>query len=196
MARPFPRSAAQRPDAAIFQHDRSPARRAGFAASGPELMLPSGDGDLHLGGAAARFQIMGCGGSACCRVRMDAGAIGGTGTVPKDQQSGLISMLALLRTFLILGRVSNLPTIWSNCLAGWWLGGAENTEKVPLLFAGTSFLYLGGMFLNDAFDADFDREYRKERPIPSGAISLGLVYRWGLIWLGLGGVCLILLGGR
>jgi len=43
---------------------------------------------------------------------------------------------------------------------------------------------------------EFDRQYRKERPIPSGAISLGLVCRWGLIWLGLGGVCLILLGVR
>ena len=29
----------------------------------------------------------------------------------------------LLRTLLILGRVSNLPTVWSNCLAGWLLDG-------------------------------------------------------------------------
>ena len=27
--------------------------------------------------------------------------------------------MASFRTFLTLGRVSNLPTVWSNCLAGW-----------------------------------------------------------------------------
>ena len=41
-----------------------------------------------------------------------------------------------LRSLLILGRVSNLPTVWSNCFAGWWLGGGENFAKLPLLFLG------------------------------------------------------------
>ena len=27
------------------------------------------------------------------------------------------------RAWLVLSRGSNLPTVWSNCLAGWWLGG-------------------------------------------------------------------------
>jgi len=85
-----------------------------------------------------------------------------------------------LRTFLILGRVSNLPTVWSNCLAGWWLGGGGNFRNLPFLLAGATFLYVGGMFLNDAFDAEFDRRYRKERPIPSGMIELKSVWRWGL----------------
>ena len=102
--------------------------------------------------------------------------------------------MALLRTLLIVGRVSNLPTLWSNCLAGWWLGGAGNPERLPLLVAGASLLYLGGMFLNDAFDAQYDRQYRPERPIPAGDIGLTMVWRWGLIVLGLGGVSLILLG--
>ena len=31
------------------------------------------------------------------------------------------------------------------------------------------------MYLNDAFDVRFDRSFRPERPIPSGAISLGWV---------------------
>lgn len=83
------------------------------------------------------------------------------------------------RTLLVLGRVSNLPTVWSNCLAGWWLGGGGNFARLPLLFLGVTLLYLGGMFLNDAFDADFDRQHRPERPIPSGRISDGLVWRWG-----------------
>jgi hypothetical protein len=99
-----------------------------------------------------------------------------------------------LRTLLILGRVSNLPTVWSNCLAGWWLGGGENFGKLPLLFLGVSALYTGGMFLNDAFDADFDRQRRAERPVPSGAISLAAVWRWGWAWLALGLLCLTILG--
>jgi hypothetical protein len=99
-----------------------------------------------------------------------------------------------LRTLVILGRVSNLPTVWSNCLAGWWLGGGENFANLPYLFFGVSALYLGGMYLNDAFDADFDRQHRPDRPIPSGAISLPVVWGWGLAWLGLGVLSLILVG--
>jgi 4-hydroxybenzoate polyprenyltransferase len=91
-----------------------------------------------------------------------------------------------LRTFLVLGRVSNLPTVWSNCLAGWWLGGGSNFNHLPYLLFGASFLYVGGMFLNDAFDAEFDLRYRKERPVPSGMIELKSVWRWGLGWLALG----------
>ena len=99
-----------------------------------------------------------------------------------------------LRALLALSRVSHLPTVWSNCLAGWWLGGGGNFAKLPLLFLGVSALYTGGMFLNDAFDADFDRQRHAERPIPSGAISLPAVWRWGLGWLGLGALCLTAVG--
>src|SRR5271154_4566292 len=98
------------------------------------------------------------------------------------------------RTLLILGRVSNLPTVWSNCLAGWWLSGGGNFWKLPLLFVGVSALYTGGMFLNDAFDADFDRQRRASRPIPSGAISLEAVWRWSLVWLALGILLLFFCG--
>jgi 4-hydroxybenzoate polyprenyltransferase len=100
----------------------------------------------------------------------------------------------LLRTLLILGRVSNLPTVWSNCLAGWWLSGGVNFWKLPLLLAGTSALYTGGMFLNDAFDADFDRQRRVSRPIPSGVISPDTVWLFGWAWLALGVFCLLFLG--
>jgi len=102
--------------------------------------------------------------------------------------------MSRLRTLLVLGRVSNLPTIWSNCLAGWWLAGGGNQAKLPWLFAGATFLYVGGMFLNDAFDVDFDCQHRKERPIPSGALSLKAVWAWGLTWLAMGSACLLALG--
>jgi hypothetical protein len=99
-----------------------------------------------------------------------------------------------LRTLLILGRVSNLPTVWSNCLAGWWLSGGGNFWKLPLLLLGASFLYAGGMFLNDAFDAEFDRQRRSSRPIPSGKISENAVWKFGWTWLALGILCLVFLG--
>lgn len=99
-----------------------------------------------------------------------------------------------LRTLLVLGRGSNLPTVWSNCLAGWWLGGGGNTAKLPLLLLGVSALYTGGVFLNDAFDAEFDRQRRPLRPIPSGAISARAVWRWSFAWLALGALALAFLG--
>jgi hypothetical protein len=98
------------------------------------------------------------------------------------------------RTLLILGRVSNLPTVWSNCLAGWWLSGGGNFWKLPFLLLGISALYTGGMFLNDAFDADFDQQRRASRPIPSGKISVDTVWRLGFGQLALGILCLLFLG--
>lgn len=98
------------------------------------------------------------------------------------------------RTLLLLGRVSNLPTVWSNCLAGWWLSGGGNLWKLPLVLLGTSALYTGGMFLNDAFDVDFDRQRRASRPIPSGAITEEWVWIYGWGWLVLGIVLLIFCG--
>ena len=97
-----------------------------------------------------------------------------------------------LRTLLVLARGSNLPTVWSNCLAGWWLGGGGNFWKLPFLFLGASLLYTGGMFLNDAFDEEFDRQRRPERPIPTGKIAAPLVWKLGLAQLGLG---VLLVGG-
>src|SRR5919106_1715629 len=96
------------------------------------------------------------------------------------------SPASYLRTLLVLGRASNLPTVWSNCLAGWALAGGlpltgdfrqmiDEPVRFLILCLGASLLYIGGMYLNDAFDADFDRQHRRERPIPSGAIGAGAV---------------------
>jgi hypothetical protein len=90
------------------------------------------------------------------------------------------------RTLLILGRVSNLPTVWSNCAAGWLLGGGGEPKTLLLLCLGATFYYVGGMFLNDACDAQFDTQHRSERPIPSGAISVRAVFGWGFGWMILG----------
>jgi 4-hydroxybenzoate polyprenyltransferase len=50
------------------------------------------------------------------------------------------------------------------------------------------------MYLNDAFDAQFDLQHRPERPIPSGAIESAAVWKWGLCWLILGLISASLLG--
>ncbi len=92
------------------------------------------------------------------------------------------------RTLFVLGRVSNLPTVWSNCLAAWLLGGGgTHWGRFGLLCVGATLLYIGGMYLNDAFDANFDAQHRRERPIPSGQISPRAVWQrgGGLLVLGL-----------
>jgi hypothetical protein len=99
-----------------------------------------------------------------------------------------------LRTLLVLGRTSNLPTVWSNCLAGWLLGGGGNVRKLFPLMTGATLLYLGGMYLNDAFDAQFDGQHRRERPIPSGAITAQSVWQIGFGLLAVGLILLFTLG--
>lgn len=98
------------------------------------------------------------------------------------------------RALLILGRVSNLPTVWSNCVAGWWLGGGGSGWALFDLCLGATLLYVGGMFLNDAIDVEFDRQHRQERPIPAGHISIGTVWWFALVLLGAGALLLIPLG--
>jgi len=90
----------------------------------------------------------------------------------------------MLTTLLKLGRVSNVPTVWSNTLAGAVLAGATgfNANSVLLLLAMT-LAYVGGMFLNDAFDRKLDSIERPERPIPSGIISASTVFILGFAML-------------
>jgi hypothetical protein len=92
-----------------------------------------------------------------------------------------------LRSYLQLGRVSNLPTVWTNVLAGGVLAGGTLSGRAlagPLV-AGTAF-YVGGMFLNDAFDREIDRRERADRPIPSGRVGVAEVFAigFGLLLVG------------
>lgn len=105
-----------------------------------------------------------------------------------------------LRTFLELGRVSNLPTVLTNVMCGALVARASigsgasplhppgSVVSVELLvaFGIATCFYLGGMWLNDAFDARWDARHRPERPIPSGRISLPLVYGVGFGALSMG----------
>jgi 4-hydroxybenzoate polyprenyltransferase len=85
------------------------------------------------------------------------------------------------RAYLLLARVSNLPTIWTNVAAGWFCAMASQNSIVdytadmqptgnPALLS-MSLFYMAGMFLNDVCDAPFDARARADRPIPAGDVS-------------------------
>jgi hypothetical protein len=94
--------------------------------------------------------------------------------------------MLLLRAILALSRPAYLPTIWSNCLAGWWLGGEGNGRSLPWLFGGATLLYLGGAFLKTTFEAELDREHSRAEPMPAGLVSQQSLWRWGVGLLALG----------
>lgn len=82
-----------------------------------------------------------------------------------------MSLATQCRACLVLGRASNLPTVWSNCLAACWLGGWNRPAVLVVLCAAASLLYVGGMYLNDVCDVEFDRRFRPERPIVAGVVT-------------------------
>ena len=100
-----------------------------------------------------------------------------------------------VKALYTVGRVSNLPTVWTNVLAAAILAGS--TFDKPWVWAGTllalSLMYLGGMFLNDAFDADWDQKNNNTRPIVTGDISLSTVWRVGIALMVLAVVLMALL---
>lgn len=98
------------------------------------------------------------------------------------------------RIALTLGRVSNLPTVWTNTLAGVLLVGARPGPELALVVLAFSLFYTGGMFLNDAFDSPWDARERPERPIPSGAAGAREVFLWGFGLLAAGVLVLALFG--
>lgn len=101
------------------------------------------------------------------------------------------------RAVLRLGRVSNLPTVWTNVLTGVVLAGAYGMSAPAwVALAALSLFYVGGMYLNDAFDREFDRRERPDRPIPAGLVTARTVFLAGfgmfilalllLLWAGYG----------
>jgi 4-hydroxybenzoate polyprenyltransferase len=92
-----------------------------------------------------------------------------------------------LETLLKLGRVSNLPTVWTNVLAGTVLaGGNPWSARTCIVVLAMSLFYVGGMFLNDYCDRNVDALERPRRPIPAGEISEKVVAAIGLALLAAG----------
>jgi 4-hydroxybenzoate polyprenyltransferase len=64
-------------------------------------------------------------------------------------------------------------------------------DTFGLTAAAMSLFYIGGMFLNDAFDAPSDAARRDDRPIPAGDVSRAEVFVAGFVLL-LGGELLLI----
>jgi hypothetical protein len=136
-----------------------------------------------------------------------------------DPQIRVARLRTRFRAWLELARISNLPTVLSNAIAGAtigactlaferarrdglavWFGnfaipvGPSGPELAWLSASGTALFfapfaiplcaYLGGMVLNDAFDAAIDARERPSRPIPSGRISRRAAFTAGFGLLG------------
>jgi hypothetical protein len=99
-----------------------------------------------------------------------------------------------LVTALRLGRISNIPTVWSNVLAGATLAGVGlELLSVFIVLLAMSLVYSSGMFFNDVFDREYDRQHRSDRPIPAGEASTTSVSFWGAAMML---AALLLLGSR
>ncbi|MDH0627512.1 UbiA family prenyltransferase [Pseudomonas mosselii] len=85
--------------------------------------------------------------------------------------------MSQMKTWMTVGRVSNLPTVWTNTLAAALLASSAGALAPPsslvwiLLLAMLSLLYLAGMLLNDLLDADWDQQHHNPRPITLGLVS-------------------------
>lgn len=74
------------------------------------------------------------------------------------------------------------------------LAGGGSSGVFSSLLIGLSFLYVGGMYLNDYCDAGFDRKHRPERPIPSGQILQRTVLLLTLLFFVIGFVSIAWVG--
>jgi heme O synthase-like polyprenyltransferase len=94
-------------------------------------------------------------------------------------------------TLLKLGRVSNLPTVWTNVIAGAVIANAAaDTADIVLAGLAMTAFYVGGMYLNDFFDREIDARERPGRPIHAGDIGAGTVSAIGFALLAIGVVLL------
>jgi 4-hydroxybenzoate polyprenyltransferase len=100
-----------------------------------------------------------------------------------------------LSTLLRLGRISNVPTVWTNVLAGSIIaGGAGRSDRVALIAMAMTAFYVGGMYLNDYFDRTIDARDRPGRPIDAGEIRANSVMLIGFGLLAVGIVLMIAFG--
>ncbi len=115
----------------------------------------------------------------------------------------LANMSPKIKALLATGRISNLPTVWCNCLVAFlilkhlqpkvmYLFQVSNNSTINLtilsvlLVVASSLIYVGGCFLGDAADADFDRQHKPTRPIPTGILSKKSIYisAWAMLIIG------------
>lgn len=98
-------------------------------------------------------------------------------------------------TWLQLMRIPTVFTALSNILCGFLVTHKFTIRELKeqsdlwLLLISSAGLYLGGMVLNDVFDARLDAVERPERPIPSGRISRTAAAIFGSLLIITGVLC-------
>ncbi len=88
------------------------------------------------------------------------------------------------KSYIVLTRPANIFTAHADIIAGLAIAGAYSSKQVDIfrltlpqfvtvicLLLSTTFLYSGGIALNDFFDVIIDAKERPERPLPSGKVS-------------------------
>ncbi len=77
--------------------------------------------------------------------------------------------------------------MWTNAVAATTIAdGDPLSAKTAWVVAAMTLFYVGGMYLNDAFDRHIDARERPARPIPAGEISAQAVFAAGFAMLVLG----------
>lgn len=110
-----------------------------------------------------------------------------------------MSPMPQVKTWMTLGRISNLPTVWTNTLAAALLASSAGALAPPsslvwvLLLVTLSLLYLAGMLLNDLLDADWDEQHNNPRPITLGLVSRQQVRLASVLLLALAAASALLL---
>jgi 4-hydroxybenzoate polyprenyltransferase len=109
--------------------------------------------------------------------------------------SAAAAQMPSLSTLLRLGRISNVPTVWTNVLAGSIIAGsAGHLDRVALVMIAMTAFYVGGMYLNDYFDRAIDARDRPGRPIDAGEIRASSVMLIGFGLLAAGTALMIAFG--
>lgn len=82
--------------------------------------------------------------------------------------------MSKITALLATARIANLPSVVCNVFTGMVMGSIAwggsltwDVKTIALIVAGC-FLYIAGNFLNDWYDAEWDRKHRPERAIPQG----------------------------
>ena len=103
-------------------------------------------------------------------------------------------MPSKLHAWLATARIANIPSVISNVWFGVALGAFQwgwQSDRVlltrgALLALAGVFLYIGGNFLNDWHDREWDERHRPERALPQGVFSSLSYLLRGVRFLGLG----------
>lgn len=87
----------------------------------------------------------------------------------------------------VLGRVITLPTVLSNCLAGWVLSGCGNVDKLVPACLSLFFLQVAISWLTVLFDLKNESDYQRMYPWLSTRATLRIPWILSVvfIWLGI-----------